>query len=340
MRNKLKKYVGEKLISETKHPDLDLRIYTYTPLCQYKQAWDEVTLKCRGLILDKEGNIISRPFKKFFNLGEHVNKGKEIPLEPFEVYKKEDGSLGISYFDKNTPKLATKGSFTSEQAIKGTEILHRDFKDYPFNKNYTYLFEIIYPENRIVVNYKDKEELILLAVIYTQTGKELPLNQFKKDFHIAFRYEGIKDINELKDKQEDNAEGYVIKFKSGLRLKLKFEEYIRLHRLVTETNTKRVWEYLKDKHPIKELLDRVPDEFYKWVKDTIVKLELDYKELEEEAKREFNKIKYTDRRDFADQIKKHRNKSILFKLLDKRSYDKIIWQMIKPKTEKPFKREI
>jgi len=340
MKDKIKQYVEQKFISEQKHPELDLWIYNYSSKCQYEQKWDDITMMCRGLILDKEGNIIARPFKKFFNYEEHIQKGLTIPSEDFQVYEKYDGSLGILYFDDGKPKLATRGSFTSEQAIRGTKILQKHFLHYPFRKDWTYLFEIIYPENRIVIDYKGKEELILLAVIETQTGKEVPLHNFN-GFHIAYRYDGIKDLSKLKERQEENKEGYVIRFVSGLRVKLKFKEYVRLHRLVTKTNSKKIWEYLKDKQPIDDLLDRVPDEFYKWVKDTIAKLENQYKYIEEEAKNEFQNIKHIDnRKDFAEEAKKQKTRAILFRMLDNQDYAEVIWRMIKPKAENPFKTEI
>lgn len=340
MREILKKYIEEKFISERKHPILDLWIYNYTPRCQYEKKWDKITLMCRGLILDKSGEIIARPFQKFFNVGEHINENKDIPNCEFKVFEKYDGSLGILYFHGDQPKIATRGSFESEQAIKGTEILDKKFKDYKFNKNYTYLFEIIYPNNRIVVDYEGKEDLILLAVIDTVSGLDLNLDNFN-EFKTAKRYDGIIDIDELSKKQENNKEGYVIKFKSGLRLKFKFEEYVRLHRLVTQTNSKRIWEHLKNKESIEELLERVPDEFFKWVKQIVDNLIKNYIRIEEESKKEFNKIKHIkDRKDFAQAALKHMTKSILFSMRDNKNYEEIIWRMIKPKTETPFKKEI
>ena len=240
----------------------------------------------------------------------------------------------------NKPRLATRGSFTSEQAIKGTEILQRAFRHYPFNRKYTYLFEIIYPQNKIVVDYKGKEELILLAVIETETGRELPLNQFN-EFDIAYRYDGIKDFQELKQNQKDNKEGYVIHFDSGLRLKLKFEEYVRLHRLVTETNSKMIWEYLKENKPADELIEKVPDEFLKWVQSTIKNLNDNYLGIEHQAKEDFGKIRNVlDRKTFAQEAINLKTSSILFRMFDNRDYSEIIWKMIKPKAEKPFKEEI
>lgn len=68
--NKLQPYIDKKLISVQKHPDFDLFIYNYTQKCTFSGAWDEITRMCRGLILDSQGNVIARPFDKFFNRGE------------------------------------------------------------------------------------------------------------------------------------------------------------------------------------------------------------------------------------------------------------------------------
>ena len=74
---------------------------------------------CRGLITDNEGNIVARTWGKFFNLEEK----KHTPTDDFDVYAKLDGSLGILFYYQNQWVMATRGSFTSDQAIKGFEML-------------------------------------------------------------------------------------------------------------------------------------------------------------------------------------------------------------------------
>ena len=103
---------------------------------------------------------------------EHPPTG--IPQLPFEVFEKLDGSLGILYWLNNLPYIATRGSFESEQARHATEILHGRYQHTfsSMDTNKTYLFEIIYPENRIVVDYGEMDDLILLTVIDNQTGHE------------------------------------------------------------------------------------------------------------------------------------------------------------------------
>ena len=328
-----------------KHPRLNLYVYNYTNKCQYDGLWTQESVMCRGLILDGNGNIVARPFKKFFNLQEHLGQGNEIPKEPFEVYDKLDGSLGILYFYSNQPHLATRGSFTSEQAVKGTEILHNKYGNVIFDPKLTYLFEIIYPENKIVVDYKGVSDIFLLAVINTQTGEEKPYShirdEYGKIFPIVERFDGSTDINELTNTFRDNKEGYVVHFpKSGLRLKLKHDEYVRVHRLVTGINALRIWEYLKDKQPVDELLDRVPDEFHTWVSTVLNGLNTEYQTIEREAQATLQIAKrHSTRKDQALLIKQSKYPSIIFSMLDNKDYSEKIWKIIKPMPEKPFRED-
>jgi tRNA splicing ligase len=136
---KLNKYHNDGLLYKQTHPTLPLTIWNYTPAVQYGEKWDEVTLQCRGLVTDTEGNVVARPFKKFFNLEEN----KHTPTSDFEVFDKMDGSCIILFYYNDEWIFATRGSFTSEQAIKAKELSSK----YPLknlDKNNTYVFEIIY----------------------------------------------------------------------------------------------------------------------------------------------------------------------------------------------------
>jgi RNA ligase len=135
----LNQYYEDGLLYKQTHPTLPLTIWNYTPEVQYGQLWDEITLQCRGLIVDNEGNVVARPFKKFFN----TEEGKHTPTPEFEVFEKMDGSLGILFYYQKEWVFATRGSFTSDQSKKAYELLEK----YPIenlDKKNTYLFEIIY----------------------------------------------------------------------------------------------------------------------------------------------------------------------------------------------------
>lgn len=344
----LNKMVEEGFISKRKHPSLDLYIYNYTPKTQYSHNWNNETMQCRGLIMDGNNNIIARPFPKFFNLSEILGQGGQIPAEDFIVTEKMDGSLGILYQDSDGEySLATRGSFTSEQAIRGTKILrakginwrHHDIPDW------TYLFEIIYPENRIVVDYGNAEDIVLLTVRDTFTNFELPYPELlemakNEGLSVVEKFDGINDFENLESRP--NSEGYVVYFPSSAqRFKVKFDEYVRLHRLITGVNKKTIWELLMNHQNVEELLDRVPDEFYNWVQESIADLQGSYHAIELSARNKFEELDYLkgDRKSFAMVAKDHPYNAILFRMLDNKSYEEVIWKLVRPAAEIPFRTE-
>lgn len=328
----LQEMIAQNYIRVNKHPHCDLYIYNYTQSAQYERVWNEITLVCRGLILNDNLEIIARPFPKFFNLGERENQ--EIPNSSFEVYDKLDGSLGILYWIDDIPYIASRGSFDSDQSNKANEMLHGKYKDswaYLDKKN-TYVFEIIYPENRIVLDYGNTEALILLGIIDTVTANELPLQDM--GFPIVERYDGLNNINTLKELNHDNKEGFVIKFSNNYRLKVKFEEYLRLHRIITEVSNINIWEYLKTNQPMEEILERVPDEFFEWVKQTKTDLENQYTAIESQCKMDYKVLETV--KETALYFQTCAYPSVLFSMLKNRNYTEIIWKKIRPKFAKPF----
>jgi RNA ligase len=141
--DKLNELIEQKYISKQKHPTLDLWVLNYTQKTQFDRNWNPTTLACRGLIVDSNYNIIARSFPKFFNLEEATSQGEQLPLEDFEVTEKMDGSLGIFFNYEGQWIVATRGSFVSEQAIEAKKMLDQ-MNTSALDKNYTYLFEIIY----------------------------------------------------------------------------------------------------------------------------------------------------------------------------------------------------
>ncbi|WP_281232493.1 T4 RnlA family RNA ligase [Flavobacterium gelatinilyticum] len=331
----LKEMILQDYVKVNKHPEHDLYIYNYTQNAQFERVWNEITINCRGIILDANNNIIARPFPKFFNLGEMENQ--ILPDTTFEVFDKMDGSLGILYWMNDAPFIASRGSFSSDQSDKGNEMLHGKYKDsWPLlDKSKTYLFEIIYPENRIVLDYGKSEELVLLAIIDTQSGEEFPLEDI--GFPTVQKFDGVKDIKTLSALNQNNKEGFVIKYANNFRVKIKFEEYIRLHRIITQISNLNIWEFLKDNKPFDEILEQVPDEFFNWVKQTKADLERDYKIIEDKCRTDF-KILET-RKETAFYFQTCPYPKVLFSMLDEREYSEIIWKLIRPKFEKPFNTE-
>jgi RNA ligase len=329
--DKVRECVEQGYISSQRHQTEPLTIYNYTAKTAYDWYWTPETMACRGLIVADSGEVVARPFPKFFSV-EQLNG--QIPCEPFEVYDKLDGSLGVLYPTADGPQIATRGSFVSEQAKWATAHLRSKYPLAVFDKSLTYLFEIIYRANRIVIDYGDFEDLVLLAIIDTATGRDMRLQNI--GLPVVERYDGIKDFDELKKRESAHKEGFVVRFiESGQRVKLKFEEYKRLHKLLTGVNARYIWEELQTPEGLQPILERVPDEFYQWVRDIESVLRSEYIEIEERCKVDFKDC--GDRKTTALYFQTCQYPAVLFKMLDGKDYAPLIWKLIRPDGATTFK---
>lgn len=341
--NKIQEEIANGYIKAQKHPTADLYIYNYTKKAQYDRHWTPETMMCRGLILDGEHNIVARPFEKFFNYGEI--EGQVIPGEKPLFFEKYDGSLGVLYWVDGVPAIATRGSFTSEQAVWATSWFRAKYSenDWGFNEDWTYLFEILYKENRIVVDYEE-EELVLLGAIRKSDGEFDPGIFCIKNVKTAKQYTKLS-LNMAKTMDNDNHEGFVVYYpKADLRMKIKFDEYVRLHRLVTGCTARSIWDIMRTGGSIDELVERVPEEFETWVNRTYYDLQVKYSEISYNAKLVYEVTKHWKRKKAANHIMNSHKKisKIIFHLLDGKPEEKrkeLIWRMIRPDHETPFKQE-
>jgi RNA ligase len=243
--------------------------------------------------------------------------------------------------------MATRGSFTSPQAIKGKEILDRHDIS-AWRKDNTYLFEIIYPENRIVVDYKGEEKLVVIGGFHTETGEEIPYSSLfwtqESGFEIARLWKTWdEDWKNLQKEISKQNEGYVVRFKNGFRMKIKGDEYKRLHKILTNISNRDIFEYVKEGKPLDEILDKVPDEFYNWVKETKEHFEQQFKTIDLEYTLIFKNIternNIKDKKTFAHYALSYTNSAILFAMFDNKEYKHIIWKTIYPSYSKPFKKD-
>lgn len=289
----------------------------YSPSTMYEQKWTPETLVSRGIIFNYETyEILARPFDKFFNWDDSTQ-----PYPPHGAAvrsEKVDGSLGTLYAGPAGLAVASRGSFHSDQAKHATRRLN-DYLDVDstlasslmslLQNEKTPVFEIVYPENRIVVDYGEMDELILLDVIDNATGKS-DLTTFDE---LTFPWKATKTLlpqgfyDTIASDIPEGEEGFVLYWPhSGFRCKVKSADYIALHRILTNTSAREIWRYLTvnanrtriaaDKPQLwgsrlgidpkraqqilsvgdnwfEQMIEGVPDEFYQWVQDTISSIE-------------------------------------------------------------------
>lgn len=337
----LRQAIEDEWVRVQTNEDGTLSIFNYTEHAQYKRFWNAVTLNCRGLILDNYMNIVARPWKKFFNYGERPSLFSTD--DPVEVTDKKDGSLGILYRHPMTGdwRIATRGSFQSEQAIHATQIWNDKYSHIVVaNEGLTVLFEIVYPGNRIVLDYDDFDDLILLGSVHNKYGWYYGPNEtagminWPGPVTEVFEY---RTLNECFKVHRQNAEGLVIRAGSEM-VKLKQADYVALHKLVTGLNEKAVWERLKAGETRDSICESLPDEFHGFVDSVASSLQDDFNVIYLLAHLDYcrvlNKMKVGySRKDFALEAMKCQNPSLLFNFLDNKSNYDAVWDMVRPKGE-------
>lgn len=327
----------------------DLHVWCYSQATVYNSDWDDLTRLCRGLVTDSEGNVFSRPFPKFFNWGQPEAPGPEVTSQPFTAYDKMDGSLIIVGTDSNGDAVvSTKGSFDTWHSAEARKMLG----DWAPKPGSTVIFEFIHPDNRIVVDYGVREELVLLGAVWNDDG----LDHFKphdvanemnwfgsvvnpRKFHLPTLLQTIAD-----PENGENREGFVLVWDSpdgpAHRVKLKFAQYVNLHRTLSRISNVSVWEALKD-GTFEALLELVPDEIYDKVRETADDLISKHEALRIEIETEAVLAKggRTLRKEQAEYVLHEsttEHKSIVFAVLDRKDITDRVWDAIKPERDESW----
>ncbi len=224
----------------------DLILFNYNTMAMIQARWNFFERVSRGSILNwNTGEIVARGFDKFFNW---LEGGRKAQGHIVTVTEKVDGSLGILYRSQNSYQIATRGAFDSEQAVWATHFLNQQYRLAGLDDSLTLIFEIVYPENRIVVDYQERQDLVLLAARNRHTGEYLPF--FPDVYNIAAQYGfslpriypfvEIKHIIEQTGTLDVNTEGYVVEFSDGSRWKFKGDRYLEMQKLIMGLTFKNV----------------------------------------------------------------------------------------------------
>lgn len=301
MQLQLQKRVELGYIRAVRHPKYPLTIYNYTDACTFDRAWDEYTLMSRGLILHDDGRIIAKGFNKFFNLGEMPETYlTNLPASlKYEVYDKADGSLGIVFNYEGEWLVATRGSFTSDQAIEAMKILTKyDLTQIQIST--ILLVEIIYPENRIIMDYGQERKLVLLSVLTMAYG-DFSFEYDREAVEITSVYTGmplvdkynmtIEQCLEMQDKIPKLQEGWVVRFENGLRVKIKGTEYMKIAKIISQLSPISLWEVMKLGRVATQYLQQIPEEFRPQWEPMVEALETRYMEIHEDAQMQVIQMK-------------------------------------------------
>ena len=340
-----------------KHTELNgLVLFHYTQDCIFDRSWDDITLNARGIIFNKvTKELIAKPWSKFFNIGEtpYTNIKELEKLGKFHTTVKVDGSLGILYKHNSEWFITTKGSLNSDQGIWATKWARENMDLSTIDNHYTYLFEIIYPENRIVIDYKGFRGLILLGMVNKESGKEVNykiLQQYATKIKVKcvmqFACNNLNDLVDYCKTLTSSQEGFVITFSNGFKVKIKGDEYLKIHKIISNLTPLAFWEAwdINGKCIPPWYLQQIPEEFRNFTDKTSKSIKQIHDDLYAQIMEEWyeimwdGKVPYKVRqmtiKDFAIECQKNHkvNMSLLINIFKKQE-DKMwnsIHQRVRP----------
>jgi RNA ligase len=289
-----------------------LILLNYTAQAQYSGRWNWIERTARGIILDrKTGDIVALPFPKFFNW---LEGGRCTSAHLVEATEKVDGSLGIMYPAKDGFRIATRGSFDGDQALWATDFLRRSHQHLceRWRPDVTLIFEIVYPDNKIVVDYGEREDLVLLGARNVKSGEDhlwFPyLTQAAAEFGLStpkfYSFNSWKSAMDARDTLTRDEEGFVLRFADGRRFKFKGHAYLEAHRIISHLSFNRVLDAMRD-GKFQEMLSSVPEEYHGDILDYSAEILQVIARVEEDVFLAFRSAPKGDRKEFALWVNKH-----------------------------------
>lgn len=346
--NKLVEHIANGFVENRRHETLPLNILTYSRNTVYGDNWDDVTCKCRGLIADDDGNIISRPFEKFFNIDTSYREEtwlSNLPLTKPQVQEKLDGSLGILYKYKEVVGIASKGSFHSDHAKWATKWYNEHCTDGgQWPEGYTPVFEMICQEVQThVVRYTTEDQLVLLALINNETGEEASYESLHywatlNELNVVDIYD--KTLGTVLNEDRPGTEGYVLSWpcegQTPLKIKIKHDSFLTLQKIVHNATPKTILEALIEgrEGDVEAWMHTSSDDLNQFVRGWFSRFTSAYGNIMVDASQILinAKMRCTTRKEIAEVFLTEDHKyfaPVCFAMLDGKDFKKTVWKMLK-----------
>lgn len=240
----------------------------------------------------------------------------------------------MQYRHRGQYRIATRGSFVSGQAQWATQFLNANYDLTGLSDDLTLLFEIVYPANRVVVDYGDREARVLLAARHRETGTYLPFFPYVHNLgqHYGFPVPHTYSFNDVADimahtRMLDAAhEGFVVEFSDGSRFKFKGDRYIELQRLLISLSFKNTLKAMAS-GSLGEIFHPVPDEFLVEVRLWVAEIETRVQVVKSMVEALYEQSPHASRKEFVTwvaQTQPHLSR-YLFARLDQKPLEPLIY---------------
>ena len=208
----------------------------------------DIVRECRGIILDETDDYkpVCVPFFKFANYGEPY--ADNIDWTTARVQEKIDGSLIKVWNHKGVWRISTNKTINAESAKtnnnedtflnifqRAWEHTGKDFSD--LNPDYTYMFELVSPQSRVVVPYMETK------LFHTGTRDKNTLQELNVDIGIEkpkeFSISTIEACVEAAKSLDKYHEGFVVVDSRWRRVKIKSPVYVAIHHILNNISSEK-----------------------------------------------------------------------------------------------------
>ena len=314
-------------------------IFNYGIDCDFSNP---IVQESRGIILDLDNlEVVCWPFRKFGNYNESY--ADKIDWNTARVQDKIDGSIIKLWWNRMTGKwqFSTNGTINADTALANQMTqdtflnVIRKADNYCeiilrlpiFNKDYTFVFELVSPETQVVVKYP-KPHLYHIGTRNNISGQEMDSDigiEKPKEYPLKSLDDCVTAAGEL-NKSDDGQvhgvkkEGFVVVDGNWNRIKVKSPDYLMLHRMSSNANfsKERIISMIRDGSvSIQDICEDFPNfaHYFKFYDFKISELEYQAKVFCDLTDRIFEEYSH-ERKAVANIIKKHRLAPIGFMHLD------------------------
>lgn len=295
-------------------------LLNYTREAMYSKSMTPTEEACRGLVVRDDARIMALPMPKFYNLGEP--RCPPLPDEPYTVWEKIDGSFTAFWHDDGEWHCTTRGSFQNEYIEFALEWWNGNVDANRIPAYWTIMAEVCIDNDTNPRAAYKPEGLYLVAIRDRYSGKDVGLLASHFDlFRLLAPRRFDTTVDTLLDWKQSNegTEGWVVRFESGFRVKVKTAWYLRLFRAVRSLTPKNIRELMIDAG--EDWIGTFPDDLQPEAVAIQEAIEAKFHDLLSEVYQAYSKLAGIEtRKDYAQRVLlEHPDISHwLFKLRDNR----------------------
>lgn len=314
-----------------------------------------IVKECRGLILSYDLlSVYCKSFTRFYNYEEDIEGQRNFSFKNSTAFEKIDGTLINLWYHPikqkwifSTRRMAyAEGSINGYPSLSFYDIILKVFNannetiqgylnslfSRESDKEYTWIFELVSPETKIITDYKNDYKLYYLTCYNNKTCKE-HYSESNYDYFASCFIDNItvpKRYNFSNDESvrkyilsnfKDDEEGFVVFDKDSYnRVKIKNTKYLELAKIKGNGAfyPKRILSYIVNENT--DILQRFSD-YYELI--NVYKKKLNY--FISTIEKEYEQYKNIEnQKDFAIAVNSNPYKSCFFQIRNGKSINEII----------------